>query len=490
MLCFDCYYRCTEGEQQPCPDSLSDLGYPPRTVELELEHLLKDYGSLAYGRRQKAPCGAWRAEQNLLQDHQAGRFTNRVHVYQQTGIRETPFGNYVGYVSLRPPMGKRGHASKEKYRYTIVANLTPPFHMQRPRYHIITCLAGPPDGVLPFSAAPFCVPRHDTKSRASCAHMALHQALLLKAEQFGFCPITSQDLLNALWEQEKQRFSGKARTLDQISHDGCTLEEVPPILSKANAGGVLETFLDHEPHHDYEVVRCLTDYLANDLPVIAELEHSKRAKRHHAVLVLGMHLLQDAEDKPIPGPAPDTENVAWAELPGRLVVHDVGEGPFCEMQTAAFLKKAWFRGKPEDPCSLSFLALAPLGTQVGIKTVRARSRRFVSTRAWMLQQFRDQCAAEDLTPDGLRYVTRLLKSWQVEQWYLQKASNARPPVPGDRNRYCWCVEVRLPRGKGAAAGPGKNLLFPLFVLVWGADALNREQPDLALVLKGEQLVSL
>ncbi|MCX6376167.1 MAG: hypothetical protein NTU88_09095, partial [Armatimonadetes bacterium] len=388
-----------EPKGYPDPDELPEFASSARyarEVRDELRQLFNQYGEISFGARHQAPCAAWRAERLLIENGVLySRFANRVHIFQKRrgpDSDEYVEGRYLGYVSVRPYHIQIEGAARNssEFLYTTVAHIAPPHRMLRPRYHIITTVGGPPDGVKPLRCAPFCVPHPATEYRASCLHAAVHQAVLLKAHAFDITPISSQDVMTLLWEKRRNSREVGKRVLRSLYTDGATLEEALEVLrdGRVGRGGITEAIriedfddLDGEAaivQAYRETVRCLTDYLANGLPVVVSsqvpLENARVAT--HAFLLLGLHLLQDPEEIQIAGShAPSLED---AELPGRFVCHDY-TGPYTEIPTAKLLKRIWLQspGKDAGLSGTGYLAIAPRDTKLGIYDVRRTARALV-----------------------------------------------------------------------------------------------------------------
>jgi hypothetical protein len=336
--------------------------------------------------------------------------------------------------------------------------------------------------------------------------------LLLKLEQYEFKPITSQDSLALMWTLNPQR------TLRKIAEERATLNQGLEVIRHpcVHGGGINETLSERtlgNPEGSeglkarvlQETLRCITDYLANGLPLVVQYaegrmlgEPSNVDGQHHALMVMGMHLLHDPED-PISRELIHTigvsrASVAYAELPGRLVVHDSLDGIFVDISTAEFLERAWRSN--EEGGSVSFLAIAPRGTSVNISTVRWWCRYFVrrviKNRAdQFFRDYADDCRIPwmpgDESTESLRLVTRLLQGWQVRRRYTgdslsfdrESKRRTRTLVEYDPDKYWWCVEVRLaqrdvPEDLEAEDFPRPGVVAPL-VLGWPIDA-NGELP--------------
>ncbi len=466
-------------EPQSCPDSddLPEFAPPDcyvSEVRDELRRLFNQYGEISFGARHQAPCAAWRAERLLIDNGVLySRFANRVHIFQKRrglGSDQYMAGRYLGYVTVRPYHIKIKEAApnSSEFRYTTVANIAPPHRMLRPRYHIITTVGGPPDGVKPLRCAPFCVPHPATDYRASCLHAAVHQAVLLKAHSFDITPISSQDVMTLLWEKRCKSSKGGKGALRVLYRKGTTLEEALEVLQdpRVGGGGITEAIkredFDNRDQARRETVRCLTDYLANGLPVVVSwrvpLKNGKSAK--HAFLLLGLHLLQDPEEIQIVGSR--TPSLEEAELPGRFVCHDY-TGPYTEIPTAKLLSRIWLRSRKDSGLSgTGYLAIAPRDTKLGIYDVRRTARALVRREPLVFfdeyrRKLRKSCNTSRESEHGLQYrdlrmVTRLLQTSQLELRY--GPSEAFRRKIGRKETYWWCVEVRVGRCEDGETSPG------------------------------------
>jgi len=494
---------CSLSDAPLDPYALDNLEYSPEDYGIlydELERLFFPYTRVLYGARHPAPCPAWRAEHVLIGKNEYSRFANRVHCFEAgSDGDEDPFGRYVGYLSLRPVLIK-----KYAYTFTAVANLAPPRFMLRPRYHLITCPWGSTDGVKPFRCVPFRVPNRDTNNYAACLHAAISQALLLKMEAFRFTPISSQDILTLMWREGISRLSP-----DELRDQGVQLLEALEVLrlEEVSAGAVFEVFRQRDFRGlqvaaQREAVRCITDYLANGIPIIllVNYEGQNAETIPHAVLVFGMHLMSDPEDPPSPEGDDDEAagDVARVELPGRLVLHDIMTGPFRERSTWSLMHQAWMKDTQEDGDSaVAFLAVAPRGTTVGIGAIRQRAKlEMLCHDGHVLAAYvrRTANAAAGLVPsnpsdtsyiDRWRYVTRLLTTDQIERRYLaQEVDGVKRVDERCRNFFLrsfssphkdrwWSVEIRLPRhsrhreaGANDEDSASEEHLPPFSVLFW------------------------
>jgi hypothetical protein len=465
----------------------------------ELAALLQRFGGYQLGAIHLAPCPSWRAERPQLDQPSLTRFATRCHVFQCTRLepgddqedaQDGRHGRYLGFVSLRPS----GFQPKQEssYHFTAVANLVLPSYMQRPRYHIITSVGGTADGVLPFRCSPFCVPNPGLGDKATCLYVALYQGLLLKMYQFGLTPVNSADMRTLFWQAHRRNYPHA-----EPADTGATLLDALEVLRnpEVGAGGVIETFqagsflagavasasienaADNrrsERLAKTEALRCLTDYLANGLPVVVQypyyVEESADAdpeRRDHAMLVLGMHLMQhpternqtDLNEQIMPA-----LGVHRSELPGRLVCHDADQGAYHELPTAEFLAHTWLPDVNPERSGIDFLAIAPRGTVAGIGAVRRAAQTHAATLAakTIERYFKDMLGVQ---PREIPWptlalwmprLTRLLKPWQLLRRYCQTAgpgdgaeARVHPDIAAIVTRlstvhgYWWAVEIRL-----------------------------------------------
>lgn len=441
------YIRYWDEEGRTNSEILEALFKPSyaKAVDEEMRYLFRAYGiEPRFGRAHPAPCSAWRSERTL-DSHQVqkeARFANRIHIFegkwpenlggkstidQEPGsvpenLRRTPFiipdatQRYLGYVSLRPrsyeAFDKHDKRAKFHLRYTSVAVLAPPPFMMRPRYHLITCMAGPADGVLPFRAVPYCSP--DSRlakaavngpgpNKAPCMHAALHSSLLLKSNNYQCRPISSQDMIALLWELDhtnRIRLNKDEEGNDETPHEtysrwnekGLSLEQSLSILRHPEvcAGGILEEIstpgplagafntkadpekaAEHSKKVSQRALRCLLDYIGNGVPVVMEVRPDpdkeegdqtiQSPESSHAIMVFGYHLLADPDDDRWPLPDDDTaemQRVDFRELPTRFVLHDGFFGPYYVKSVGHLLKKAW----TQDPTLLP--EISPSTTEV------------------------------------------------------------------------------------------------------------------------------
>lgn len=452
-------------------ESLDGLFFPGNEreiVEEELRQLLAPcYGKVLFGARHAAPCSAWRSERLLVEIRPLPRFAYRVHLFL-LGTEPEQLGRYIGYVSLRPMLTKSIDREKARIRYTMVAFLAPPPFMLRPRYHVITFQGGMGDGIQGFRCSAFCFPNLDPDTRASCLHAAIHQALLLKMDTFGFRLIGSQDMITLLWQMQDDKPVRKRKLPSQIAQEGGTLSEALQVLRhpEVKAGGILETITRFDCRYKlvpedtssvddrviYEAWRCIDEYLSNGIPIIIStdtkhtrrLSHDKydRENMTHFILLIGMHLLTDPEDKEcyMKFWREKWANVVRDESPGRLILHDTRRGPYIEEQTFDVLRDAWMEDlDSKQDSGISFVAVLPKGAAIGIRDLRRMALRIaqsLSDAFWnsYLQACYPQLDLEQMDKNHvgqLRYIVRLLRPAQVIRRYCWEE---RPPTATHVNR--------------------------------------------------------
>ena len=486
-------------------------------VREEIKQLMSPFGEdIEYGEAHPAPCSTWRAERSMHphDEEEAGRFAYRVHLfeglahgtgdsssYSYVNRHRKQSGRYLGYVSLRPLRYQRPFPFF--YQYTAVATLAAPPFMLRPRYHLITCIAGAAEGVLPFRASPFCQPdssflddkKYLRRNSLPCLHAALHAALLLKSNAFGFNPVSAQDMIAVLWNAPDN-----TRPMRALNREGIPMRKGLTILrSKESRGGGIEERITESMRVDtpsknarklvsLEAHRCLTDYVANGIPVIIEVTpQDERIRTGHAVLIIGFHLMVDPDEARWPVPDDDDPAVLHMEvreLPARFVIHDTHMGPYREVSAEKLLNSAWIEGENETPAGIRFLAVMPQGARIGIQDVRETARRQMAgqSRPFWQRYLNDFGSAHgpDEWPKTTRMVTRLLKQSQVVRRYLARDTtlgldNSTPALDDARQAilealeskkewYWWCVEVRASRQMSGVQGIERTL--PALVYIW------------------------
>ena len=518
MDVYNCYL--SEG---PDADKLTDFGYKyPTAIEDEIKLLFRAFSAdLLYGKRHYAPCSAWRSEQVLLGQSELPRFARRLHVFEKSNSQSSAVTRYLGYVSLRP----FDRPPKNYLQYVTVAHITMPRYMLRPRYHTITCVGGPSENVLPFRCVPFCFPLNDIRLRAACLHATLYAGMLLKMNSYHYIPVSSQEMISLLW-----KINDGSRTINSLAKEGASLTDALNVLrhEKTQAGGVLEriTLLKHlnvseEDADDYDFIqrpftevpeaekgkyteicqrfgrtyedqvnhlkleahRCMTEYLANGMPLVLEVDLAPapdQSSRAHSILVFGMHLLHDPEEvsylRKLYCATDNRRRVDFAELPGRFVTHDINHGPFAEYSAHNLLKRMWCDDENFLLSGISFLALAPAKTEIGIGIVREAASEKVRDKIRAEPEFWKDYSSTFFEKEGpeewnvgdfndfndVRCVTRLMKSAQVEKRYFpveeydkervtQKDDQVKAALHAwqrcvakyDEDRW-WVVEIRMP----------------------------------------------
>jgi hypothetical protein len=525
----------------PDPDSLCPLPFPRgdrerKAVEKEIRKLLRRYGTIIFGARYAAPCSAWRSERLLLEGQRLylPRFAYRIHVFQQ-GVHTNPYGRYIGFLSIRP-LVKRPESGFPKY--TAVAYLALPPHMLRPRYHVITCEGGPSDGVRGFRCAPYCFVNMDAKSPAACLHVAIHEALLLKANTFGYHVVGSQETVALLWKNQQWGDPAALKaTPAEIANRGATLEDALAVLNDdaVHAGGVLETIGpllwaslvddDYEgsmhPAVIYEAWRCIGEYLANGLPLIILVggphkaigrQEVAQAEEHaHFVLVLGMHIMNEPEQEKylVAFDSQQSAPLDRDELPGRLVIHDTMNGPFHEMRATDVIEAGYVaRTKDAVGNGISFLALGPSGMRLGIHEVRMAAQRLIGVcdnDFWQRYTAQFGMPGVRVTREDtprLRYVTRLLHTDQVLRRYCHTRGSGKRKHPIEHKAaaaavrmvaemqnapdWWWAMEVSLPwrahltrSSHDTTPNISRETVRPSAVFLWGigdAPTAHNETP--------------
>jgi len=450
----------------------------------EITKLCRQFGEILYGIRHKAPCSSWRSELAQLANYNYSRFANRVHIFQD---RQGKYGRYVGYISLRPQVKTKGLAG---FPFTALAFLALPSFMLRPRYHIISCIAGPADGVIPFRCVPFCSPNLDAKNRASCVHATLHNALILKINYLTRL-LSSQDMIMLLWGHKKNE------PPQHYAQQGATFIDAQSVLEEGNCSGSLLEVINEDliwckdinsslkqSLAQLEAIRCITDYLANGMPVIMRTQETpqKRADKvpgEHTILLIGMHMMQDYGEAILPflkltGPYTPPPSQLVRELPGRFVINDIIKGPYHEERTIDLLSKAWKNAKcdkdniKDETVSLSavtFMVIAPRDTHCTISHMRelCLSHLALKCKDVSIKYQRDFNFAVMNNPDdamdiswafkNYRLLIRLYHTEQVIQRYLTPPDGAskqnyisfRADIEGyARDKNCelwWSVEV-------------------------------------------------
>jgi hypothetical protein len=486
MDCFRRYYDHDQGDDLHYRQELSGIGLDEEKCKHaadDIRDLFCMHGDIVFGERGLTQCVAWRAEANYLPAAaRSHRYAGFVHVFQGRG---EGYGRYLGYTTIRPWVNNK-QWQEHLLLHPAVAYMAPPSYMLRPRYHLISCLSGSADGILPFRCVPFVTPNQDLKNKAQCLYAALHAALLLKTQAYGARLISSRDMLLWLWQLDYRRQSASPpgivkkipapHPLKSYADEGVFIEDAQEIIRDKCAGTLLEVFTPDYHSLDYrqathrlpgklnlesfvklEAIRCLTDYVANGMPIIMDYQVNKDNGNPvgHFVLVVGMHLLQDcAEDiaayfcvKPA-----EIKGMCVHEMPGRFVVHDIVQGPFHEIPTIELIQRGWRRSVESGAEGMKFMVIAPRNARVGVSGLRLQTARHVArcwpdgTRRqghWALWE--DYCdrykllkpvGKYDLDGNGcsrdliltflnFRFVTRLYRSEQVAQRYFSFTNRRR-----------------------------------------------------------------
>lgn len=492
------------------------LGYTKKetyAVWKEITNLLDNYHCrFMIGNCSSIPCSVWRAERILMNDETTSRFANCIHLFEKNEVGSP--SRYLGYVFLRPCSDG---ANQGGFAYTTVANLVAPRYLLRPRYHIISCVTGAADGILPNRGVPFSSPgetESPNRSIASCLHAAMQEALLLKMNSFGCVPISSMDMITCLWRLKHRE--GMPLSLQDVSELNITLEDGLNFLRDptTRANGNLQTFWAERTSENVRTFtegvdypsekaarqaarRVMMDYLSNGMPLIMTLRlndyrsnRTDNADFNHAVMVFGMHVLND----PSPAAAnemPDADegvldSIDMRELPDRFVVHDTSIGPYSERTVDRLLQEAWY----DD--NLSFLAITPPKCHLGILQLRQRARQWIRDIQRMnpdyWESYKRSVGVEHTTvpndPSQFRYIIRLLSRHQAEIRYL--TSEDGNSVVADLNQgqqdadFFWCVEVRLPHEHSSSRYESYSGgdTPPGIVLIWNAaDVANQDNAN-------------
>lgn len=529
----------TKGDDLGSLRKLMVLGYKDTEclrIWNELQNLLINYHcNIMIGNASLAPCSAWRAERILKRDDKIQRFAGMVHVFEKVGNGRP--GRYIGYIMLRPINGGDNTSYTDSFPFTTVANLSAPRYLFRPRYHVVTCMAGGADGVLPFRAVPFCSPGRtdDNRARAVCIHAAIQEALLLTMNRFQCVPMSSVDMIATLWDHAhndrvyKEKFLSPPTMRQAARHlidlqDGLTF-----LLSETvNAGGNLQAFRVSDFGEDAagkaalreHARRVMMDYLANGVPLVLATKARQNettpidnvdanddpvrdrqpSDLNHAILVFGMHLFHHPfvkggnQSVQAGNFSTDVVDTGDFELPDRFIVHDITSGPYTERTSNTLLDEAM------DRDGLSFLAVMPKGSKCGVIELRRLSEylfleHMTTEEAEFLTTYRSRIygsSAEGESQGGtdtprhnessVRYIIRLLSCQQVIARYLLNA-RGNSVVPQERLKrendvnWFWAVEVRLihelPTGLSDLGDAP-----PAMIMIWNiADELEGDAPE-------------
>jgi hypothetical protein len=478
-------------------------------VDKELYYLLRAFGATPFcGSGHPAPCNSWRTEriQHPTDQESDPRFTNRVHLFEapRTGEHRVARGQMgpgqrcLGYVNLRPVdqtepdseygrqvglVNEKGKPERFYLRFAATATLAPPGFMLRPRYHVITCVAGPSEGVMPFRAVPYSHPEQFGLTRARCMHVALHCALMLKANVYHAVPLNSQDMVTVLWKlKNAQRKPGaRAIPMSRLQKTGLSMVDARDLLQspEVRASGVLEWVSQStappateeraqgEEYLFRAALRAITDYIANGVPVILDIgperPHDRESSQNksewdkyrrsltkwkgkgHAWLVIGFRMMYDPDEDrwPLPSNADEElQRIDVRELPSRFVVHDQFEGPYYRVYASKLLRRAWIpeevqpNGERLGP-GIRFLAVLPQHTRIGVQDVRrhahiaARAFGHLGWQRYVTEELRYEApSSENKLPwhREAQYVVHLLRSREIEQRYLGGPTRKNPSL--------------------------------------------------------------
>ena len=363
-----------------------------------------------FGQRHFAPSASWRDEHVAPRSGTEGpsRFAVRVHVFEQranAGSFAERAGRYLGFVALRPedhqPDSPADGAVDDGFDHVVEAEMACPSHMQRPRYHLImTNASSARMGVLPFKSAVYMAPHRGENRTSTCMHLAISQALHLVMSRFGCRPISQREFDAYVWRLRCERHDPQDPNWPLLKHVGAEYEdenggheggaklvEALKILDACSAGGFVAHFsednYEDKPTAIAEAWRCLTDVLANGLPVVVMVNHKQLTKsaadRPHAQLIFGMRLLHCQSKL-----SPDRE---WenredrAELPGEFIGHDVFKGPFFQTQADDLLQAAWDSTADLPPekrkPGINFLVIGPRALKVDMRWARDFARLYM-----------------------------------------------------------------------------------------------------------------
>jgi hypothetical protein len=515
-------YRCYFTDVQNNPVDGLALYYPPnesKRIMEELQMLLNRYRTdFVLAGIHASPSPTWRDERASDVRHRSScRFATRVHLYEKAAAARTDLsgGRYLGFVCLRPPDSDGWSKVHPGFQYVIEAELGRPKHMFRPRYHIIqTTTSAPRLGVLPFLSTVFMSPRPEVKS-STCVHLAISQALHLIMGRFGSKPISQREFETYLWR------SKGSLPIETVAERGATLKEALTIVREHCGGGgfivdissgISTVDAQEEKKRIWrEAHRVITDCLANGLPIIMMVEHTKliptpegrrppnESPLQHAALVFGMRLLNSGQELGACALNEETDlREDHAELPGIFVGHDSIQGPFMEW-TAKHLLTAAYECCPFDNAAraespgIRFLVLGPKDLNIGLHQVSYQAQSITKLEAEvnkeLYERYYDAYADQKRLPAKehrgkpvqWRYVTRLLSLQEVIKSYLdqkdqdaltQLAEKFKAPhekTEEFRNRmaqagYCWVVEVHLPAYKDSPEECLRNK--PLIIYLW------------------------
>lgn len=491
-----------------------------KAVEAELRRLFHPFRiSVAIGRCQYSPSSTWRDEWSML--HQSNdsysRFAVRAHIFARSSSGSA--GRYLGFVCLRPEEAVKFEPDG-RFSYVIDAELGPPGHMLRPRYHILTTTTSSVRlGIMPFRSAVFSCCSREEERNSTCMQIAVSQGLHLMMGRFGCRPVSQIEFETLLWKLSR---AAQRPALSEIGARGATPSEALDVLlgPECNAGGFL---ISRKPSrggkllnkNKWAVLRLITDSLACGLPVIAIIDahaiaaaepgHTaatgdgngdrtaeklkKKAtaranKEPHAVLIVGMRLLHcRSEMDALEWPWENRED--RAELPGRVILHDpVVQGPYFEWCISDFLKAAEspYGDHPDGDrfTGIHLLVLGPAKMRMGLDQARFFAEGEVHLallntashplhRSLLEYSRRAGCT----TLPGAhqwRIVCRLGNLDELESRYDRHSNGAIHRAAKDRKlrrdaRYYWAAEVHLPEAPSHARESPDGPL-PAAVFIW------------------------
>ncbi len=508
---------------------------------------------IIFGQRHFAPSASWRDEHVATQSGavEPSRFAVRVHVFEERcspGRSEPQAGRYLGFVALRPDdhqaqdasadaaadsTGATVHADADAdadadanadadadadsdseedsgYEHVVEAEVTSPPHMHRPRYHLImTNSSSARMGVLPFKSAVYMAPHRHEGRTSTCVHLAISQALHLVMSRFGCRPISQREFDAYVWmlrckkHQARQPNDAHWPLLKHVGAvhtdgpyadgGGAQLTEALEVMSSCSAGGFVAHFSE-ENYDDKNAAigaawRCLTDVLANGLPVVMMVNHrllaSTQAALPHAQLVFGMRLLHCQSQ--LTSPTCWEEREDRAELPGEFIGHDVIKGPFFETQAHTLLEAAWnatidLPAEQQTP-GINFLVVGPSALSVDMRVVTRRAHlhmfSLTNRQGAAAALLMDYYTAAKLCPKWRRKWLSHKTDWRYVTRFMGREELLQRPgldlVLRDRlphNSCFWVAEVWHPlETHSLRSSPTTNPPPP--VLVFGNAGLHR-----------------
>lgn len=198
----------------------------------------------------------------------------------------------------------------------------------------------------------------------------------------------------------------------------------------------------------------------------------------HAALLFGMHLVHAPFEigVDISEALGQRYREDLAELPGRLVGHDILHGPFFEWSVKDLLDAAIAAYGPDDPRrGVYFLAIGPRRMNIGLDRVRQLAIESTlgeqQALANYFKSFHEPNFPDLPSPANWRYVTRLIEAPEVLDRYfcpVQGQSELRSHLSKawgvskkalEHAGYYWCVEVRLPAPRRSQGEPPPAILY-------------------------------